>query len=582
MILKFIKKLGFDLILIIALIPHASAQSINEEWVARYNGPGNHYDIAYAMSVDTSGNIYITGYSYGSSTGADYATIKYDPNGNELWAARYNGPDNSADIAYELSVDSSGNVHVTGESIGRGTDLDYATVKYNSDGVEQWVARYNGPGNSTDRANALSVDSSGNVYITGQSYTAGSHYDYATIKYDSDGIELWVARYNGPLHNLDKANALSVDSSGNVYVTGESYGSGTGSDYATIKYDSGGNELWVVRFNCPNNSSDIANALAVDASGNVYVTGGFYESGTHYEFATIKYDSNGNELWVARYNGPGDDFDRAYALSVDPSGNVYITGQSYGSGTHYDYATIKYDANGNELWVARYNGPGGGADKSYELSVDTSGNIYVSGESAGSGTGTDYATVKYNSDGDELWVARYNGPGSSTDRARALSVDTSGNVYVAGDSVGIGTSYDYATIKYGPVPVAFDVMPMTCPNTLDINSSLIGVAILGDSGFNVTDINATSIRITYTVAPLRWSIEDIATPYSPYTGKSNPSDCNALGYDGELDLTLKFKTQDIVDALGSVSNGQEIVLKMSGQKNDGTPFMGEDVVVIQE
>ena len=529
MILKFIKKLGFDLILIIALIPHASAQSINEEWVARYNGPGNHYDIAYAMSVDTSGNIYITGYSYGSSTGADYATIKYDPNGNELWAARYNGPDNSADIAYELSVDSSGNVHVTGESIGRGTDLDYATVKYNSDGVEQWVARYNGPGNSTDRANALSVDSSGNVYITGQSYTAGSHYDYATIKYDSDGNELWVARYNGP-----------------------------------------------------NNSSDIANALAVDASGNVYVTGGFYESGTHYEFATIKYDSNGNELWVARYNGPGDDFDRAYALSVDPSGNVYITGQSYGSGTHYDYATIKYDANGNELWVARYNGPGGGADKSYELSVDTSGNIYVSGESAGSGTGTDYATVKYNSDGDELWVARYNGPGSSTDRARALSVDSSGNVYVAGDSVGIGTSYDYATIKYGPVPVAFDVMPMTCPNTLDINSSLIGVAILGDSGFNVTDINATSIRITYTVAPLRWSIEDIATPYSPYTGKSNPSDCNALGYDGELDLTLKFKTQDIVDALGSVSNGQEIVLKMSGQKNDGTPFMGEDVVVIQE
>ena len=529
MILKFLNKLGIGLILIYALISHVSAQSINEEWIARYNGPGNHYDIAYALSVDSSGNVYVTGYSYGSGTGADYATINYDPDGNELWVARYNGPDSSADIAYALSVDTSGNIYVSGESAGSGTGTDYATIKYDSNGNELWVARYNGPGNSTDIA-----------------------------------------------------NALAVDASGNVYVTGESYGSGTGADYATIKYDSNGNELWVARYNGPGNSGDIANALAVDASGNVYVTGGFYESGSHYEFATIKYDSNGNELWVARYNGPGDDFDRAYALSVDPSGNVYITGQSYGSGTHYDYATIKYDANGNELWVARYNGPGGGADKSYALSVDTSGNIYVSGESAGSGTGTDYATVKYNPDGDELWVARYNGPGSSTDRAHALAVDSSGNVYVSGDSAGVGTSYDYATIKYGPVPVAFDVRPMACPNTLNLNSSLLGVAILGDSSFDVTDINVASIRIANTAAPLRWSIEDIGTPYSPYTGKSNQSDCNAFGSDGELDLTMKLKTQDIADALGSVSNGQVVILEMTGQKDDGTSFVGEDVVVIQE
>ena len=117
MILKFLNKLGIGLILIYALISHASAQSINEEWIARYNGPGNHYDVAYALSVDASGNVYITGYSYGSGTGADYATINYDPDGNELWVARYNGPGSGADVAYELSVDSSGNVYVTAKAL---------------------------------------------------------------------------------------------------------------------------------------------------------------------------------------------------------------------------------------------------------------------------------------------------------------------------------------------------------------------------------------------------------------------------------------------------------------------------------
>ena len=113
------------------------------------------------------------------------------------------------------------------------------------------------------------------------------------------------------------------------------------------------------------------------------------------DYATIKYDTNGNELWVARYNGPGKNEDRARSLTLDPSGNVYVTGWSMGIGTDYDYATIKYDTNGNQLWVIRYDGPANGADWAFSPVVDSSGNVYVAGRSDGIGTDRDYATIKY-------------------------------------------------------------------------------------------------------------------------------------------------------------------------------------------
>ncbi len=116
-----------------------------------------------------------------------------------------------------------------------------------------------------------------------------------------------------------------------------------------------------------------------------------------YDYATIKYDTGGNQLWVARYNGPGNWDDAATAIAVDDSCNVYVTGESYSSSssTSGDYATIKYDTNGNELWVRGYNGPGNEFEFAAAIAVDNSGNVYVTGVSAGSSTGGDYATIKY-------------------------------------------------------------------------------------------------------------------------------------------------------------------------------------------
>ncbi len=432
-------------------------------WVARYSGitGPNSDDYAYDLAVDASGNVYVTGQSAGFNFNFDYATIKYDASGAPAWIRRYNGPENSRDAAIALAIDSAGNVYVTGTS-----GSDYATIKYDADGNQLWVARYNaGASGPLGGARALAVDSSGNVYVTGSSDGSSTSFDYATIKYDTHGNMLWIARYNGPGNTRDSARAVAIDNAGNVYVTGTTGTqpiSGQGGDYATIKYDADGNQLWVARYNGPSISSpfgESARDIAVDNSGNVYVTGFSDATGTGfrgYDYATIKYDADGNEIWVARYNGPGNGLDEPSALALDGTGNVYVTGESTGAGTATDYATIKYDADGNELWVARYNGPRTGepqnTDRARALALDSAGNVYVTGESWGlPSTGLNYVTVKYHAGGGQLWVARYTG--GFFDIPSAIALDAGGNVYVTGQSRLVGMGYqDYATIKYAATP----------------------------------------------------------------------------------------------------------------------------------
>jgi uncharacterized delta-60 repeat protein len=444
------------------------AASVEQAWVARYNGPANGGDSAVAMAIDDSGNVYVTGGSDSDIT-PDFITIKYDSTGQQQWVARFSGGDNTAEFANAIAVDASGNVYVTGVGWGYGSDSDYATVKYDSSGQQQWVARYDGPAHSLDTAMAIAVDGSGNVYVTGYSPGSGMGVDYATVKYNSAGQEEWVMRYNGPGNSDDVARAIAVDSLGNVYVTGQSIGSGTGADYATIKYNASGQEEWVVRYNGPGNGTDAPYGITIDNSDNIYVAGA--SIGTifpDFDCATIKYNSTGQQQWVARYNGPGNSDDGANAIAIDELGNSYVTGSSHDLNTNYEhYVTIKYNSAGEEQWSARYSGPENGDNLAIAIAVDGPGNVYVTGASSGLGTDWDYATVKYNTSGTEEWVARYNGPGDFVDTAYGIGVDAFGNVYVAGTSVGSGTNTDYATIKYvqGATPTP---TPPPCPPRSDL------------------------------------------------------------------------------------------------------------------
>jgi uncharacterized delta-60 repeat protein len=407
------------------------------------------------VAVDGSNNVIVTGNSDGGESGLDYATIKYSSAGVPLWTNRYNGPGNGGDFVYAVAADSSNNVIVTGYSDGGGYNYDYATIKYSSAGVPLWTNRYNGPGNSDDYGQAVTVDANGDVIVTGYSTGSESGLDYAAIKYSSAGVPLWTNRYNGPGNGADYAFAVAVDGSNNVIVTGGSDAGSylnTYSDYATIQYSSAGVPLWTNRYgNGPGNDSSAA-TVAVDGSNNVIVTG-TSGNGVDHDYATIQYSSAGVPLWTNRYHEPGNYLNCASAVAVDGGNNVVVTGYS-SNGTNYNYATIKYSSAGVPLWTNRYQGSGNCNDVARALAVDASNNVIVTGRSEASPSSYiyDYATVKYSSAGVALWTNLYNGPANGDDQACALAVDHSGNVIVTGYSTGSRGDYDFATVKYVCVP----------------------------------------------------------------------------------------------------------------------------------
>jgi hypothetical protein len=209
--------------LAICLAVAVPLSSFGQEWVARYDGPGSHGDESRAIAVDTRGNVYVTGESNSSGMygGEDYATVKYDGNGSELGVARYGGLFDWYDAGEAVAIDDSGNVYVTGTSFDDTiTGFDYTIIKYDVYGFQLWVAKYNGPGaySRCDMPSAMALDGYGNVHVTGLSEGADSAFHYATVKYSSAGTEQWVARWSGPGSTFDWPEAIAVDDRGNAYT----------------------------------------------------------------------------------------------------------------------------------------------------------------------------------------------------------------------------------------------------------------------------------------------------------------------------------------------------------------------------
>jgi hypothetical protein len=329
------------ILVLLGLITLASAQ-VDTAWVRRYN-PYDSTDTGYKIAIDGSGNVYVTGVSRGNGlNGSDYATVKYDALGVQQWASRYNGPASGADVADGgIVVDQQGNVIVTGYSVGATTGFDMATVKYNSSGIEQWASRYD-CASGIEYGKAIAVDDTGNIYVTGYSVGSGTSGDCATIKYKPDGDTAWVRRWTSAGSNSDWGYAIAVDSFRNVYVAGSATGSGT--DLLMIKYRPDGETLWTRTYNCAGTSADRASSIAIGPSGNIYLTG--YTMATNSgDYLTIKYRANGDTAWTRRYDGPGTGgYDFANAIAIDASENVYITGYSRGSAGNDDIATVKYDS----------------------------------------------------------------------------------------------------------------------------------------------------------------------------------------------------------------------------------------------
>lgn len=440
------------MLLVSLSLPTYSIAQVNVLWESRYTSTGQNTDSGKEITIDNSGNVYVTGTSYTNPTnGYDILTIKYDPLGNQLWTATYNGTGSLNDEGRDVAVDKNGNVYVTGYTASSGPNYDFVTIMYDASGTQQWATLYNGSGNGYDEAYSLAIDTSGNTYVTGSATVSSQGANYATIKYNSAGVQQWVSLYNGPGNSIDAATQIKLDNNFDVYISGHSYGSGTDLDIATIKYNNSGVQQWVSRYNGVLNFFDAPEALFIDASNNVYVAGATYGGlATENDYVTIKINNAGAQQWAQVFDGTQNEEDKAFDVLTDQNQNVYVTGRSMSfGGSAEDMVTIKYSPSGSLIWKDTYNGPSSGYDDAQQMRLGTSGALYITGYSAGLGTNNDYLTLKYDTaNGGIEWEARFDGPASNSDQAFAMEIDATESIYVTGTSTDPASFKDYSTIKW--------------------------------------------------------------------------------------------------------------------------------------
>ncbi len=463
------KKLKWILIFSLCsfIVINSAIAQVQQAWVARENGVENKNESGTAIAVDAAGYVYVAGSRSGTAddNNSGFLTIKYNPvNGQVIWAHINDGEGGGNAGPAAIVVDGVGNVYVTGNS-GATSDGDkYFTIKYNTSGALQWEASYTNS-RSGEYARAIAVDAQGNVFVTGKSDADDGYQSIGTIKYDASGNRKWVRHYHGnSASGLGYGTAIAVDASGNVYVAGVGNYTGTGQDLIILKYDNNGTQLSSNRYDGP--GSDEPLAMVLDANANIHITG--YSSNFPHgnDILTLKYNSNCNIIWERLYNGPGDKNDRGLDMAVDALGNVFVTGVTDKSVSDADYITLKYDVDGTKLWDVSYDGSPNSNDLALGIALDPSGNVYVTGYSGIGASNTsqiNYATIKYNTDGVQQWLKVYDGPDGNYDAGKDIVVDANGNVFVTGVSYSDATKLDAVTIKYTQCA-------LICPVDITVNN----------------------------------------------------------------------------------------------------------------
>ncbi|MFQ5511853.1 MAG: FlgD immunoglobulin-like domain containing protein [Candidatus Krumholzibacteriia bacterium] len=427
------------------------------------------------------------------------------------WSQRFG--DTSADLGSDVAVDASGNVIVTGYFRGTvdlgGGNLtsagffDMFVAKYDASGAHQWSRRFGSTGD--DEGRAVAVDASGNVIVTGLfegavdfgggNLTSADSTDILVAKYAPNGVHQWSRRFGGT--GVDRGLTVAVDASGNVIVAGlfkgtVNFGGGNLTsagdlDIFVAKYDASGVHQWSRSFGGADR--DLQVTVALDASGNVMVTGGFRGTvnfgGGNLTSAGIgdiflaKYDASGVHQWSQRFGDTTADV--GFGIAVDASGNAIVTGTfsgtvDFGGGNltsagANDIFVAKYDAGGVHQWSKRFGDVG--SDLSSGATVDASGNVIVTGSFEGTvdfGGGNltsagfnDIFIAKYDASGVHQWSQRFGDTDAGGDHGRAIAADASGNViatgwfrgtvdFGGGNLVSAG-SVDIFLAKYGDVTV---------------------------------------------------------------------------------------------------------------------------------
>jgi hypothetical protein len=269
-------------------------------------------------------------------------------------------------------------------------------MKLNSAGSNLWTASYSNPDYSggANLAQVIAVDSSSNVYVAGWENNneryPNNFFNMAVLKYTSNGGEIWS--FNTEFVSLAQVNVVGIvlDQLNDLYI--EANFSNNPGGYQTYKLNSEGTESWSVGYP-PFFVPGLASNVILDSSDDVFVTGGAEYPVSCY--GTYKIATNGAVLQTNLYPASGVGSGAATAIVVDQKNNVYVTGYSMVTNTGSDIATVKYDTNGNQVWVERYDGPGHGNDAGNAIAVDKSGNVYVAGYETETNGFTSMILIKY-------------------------------------------------------------------------------------------------------------------------------------------------------------------------------------------
>ena len=438
-------------------------------WSSFYDNSPQLADYNGVIGRDAAGNIYVGGTSsIGAEAGTDIVLFKTDANGNRVWSRTFNGAGNYTDGLRDMVVDATGNIYIAGHSYIRDlvnpglSSYDYVLLKYNSNGDLLWTKYYGGNPGYDDYARSLKVDAAGNAYVGGYSWGVGTYANYATVKYDSNGNQLWAKRFAGGYGEI--LNEVEVDTMGNVYVTGYSGSSTAGGseDIVTIKYNAAGEQQWLNRFNSPTSDSDEGHALEIAANGDVLVLGDTFDFASSRTFVQRINGSAGTTIWTKDMSAI-DPMREEYpeSMRLDADGNIILAGMLFDDVTYnVDTFVAKLDPEAVLDWAEVYDGP---SDEDYDgdpkITIGTDGSIYLAVTSEGFAN-ADIQIVKYSPTGEIDWTYRYGNPFFSDDYVMDYGVDSSqrsvlldpqGNVYVAGESFIPEQSRDLVVFKLEPI-----------------------------------------------------------------------------------------------------------------------------------
>jgi hypothetical protein len=429
----------------------------------RYDG--GRYDRASGIAVDAAGSWYVPGYIERTDGRSSFGVIKHRAGGAVEWVGVYNGSSGGPNgTAVAAAVDPAGNVYAAGYVFNWGTSigaLDYLIVKFDVDGVQRWSIRYDGPGHNYDSAQWLALDTAGNVYVTGRSY--GSSFDWATLKISAAGSVLWTQRFDTPLQGSDDdPMGLAVDGLGNVVVAGRAANASgaPGNDVKAIKYSAFGQIVWQAAFTDTPQSDDVASAMAVDASGSVVVTGQTSATASPEQPVfpfLVKFGPDGQLDFALRDAAAGGS-----AVAVDAQSNIYVAGTSAPAFATPYTAGSKFSADGVLQWTTPIPDTSSMSVNVYRLVVDSTGAPFLAGAAVDRNTSTrDFLTIALSAAGATRWQHRFNGAGSGNDDVAGLALDPEGNLLVSGTAWGGyvssgGTAEDIVTLKFarGSVPAS--------------------------------------------------------------------------------------------------------------------------------